>query len=248
MNRDKNGRFTKVSKELAIGDKITSFDQLKEGMIIDFRADIVNVKNAILVFDNVYNEWYAVHNNPKADGCIPSAKVHTYGKKYGWALGEVGEKFGTEDFTDMIFRGWYKKEEKVKTPEVKEEVKPEVKEEVKSEVKNPFKIGDFVCHISSSRIKYEVIGIHGNLVWYKECNLDGVYMNSTIKHLVPWVEPIKLKYKKGDLVVVNSLVEVLWEIHEVTDKGYVMKNIVKGDIMSNTYTDSDILRKIGVSR
>lgn len=238
MNRDKNGRFTKVSKELSIGDKITSFDQLKGGMIIDFVADGVNVKNAILVFDDVYYGWCAVHNNRNVNGFSPSGFKDIqsrYGVKYSWALrrSDSGENFGA-DYSDIIFRGWYKPEDK-----------PEAKEEIKSEVKNPYKIGDFVKdHFDG--VKSEVIGVYEHVVWIKAENFVP-FRQRGFTAISPWVEPIKLKYKKGDLVEMKpSEGGVIWEIHEVTDRGYVMKNIINDGIFNGSYTDSDILRKIGV--
>ena len=97
MKRDNKGRFVKAvkavkavkvveKKELVIGDKITSLDQLKEGMLVNFSSLGGSlVKGAIIVDDggSVGKDWFAVHNCENLKGSRPS-KEKMLGKKYGW--------------------------------------------------------------------------------------------------------------------------------------------------------------------
>lgn len=131
------------NKELAIGEKITSFDQLKEGMLVDFKVKS-RVKDAIIVSNK---GWYAVHDCEDSSGAQPS-KEKMFGKKYGWGLRNVGMGDVFEgNYSDMIFRGWYKKEEKSEKPVEK------------PMEKNSYKIGDIVKdHFDG--VKAEVIGVY----------------------------------------------------------------------------------------
>jgi hypothetical protein len=226
MNRDKNGRFikTKTSKELSVGDKITSFDQLKEGMIVDFTtvdftAHKTEVNNAVIVYDE--GRWYALHNNDLADGDRPNhSKMKRHKKNYAWDLGSTSKEwpFG-EDYKHMIFRGWYKLEEKI-------------------EKKPVYKIGDFVKFSFSA--KTEIVGIHGNYVWLFDA---GIYHVTSIGNVSPWIdEPVKPKYQVGDLVFTKRSITV--EIIEISKDGvsYIGKDMF-GD--TGSFTEDNILRKIG---
>lgn len=128
--------------------------------------------------------------------------------------------------------------------------KTEVKEEVKPVVKNPYKIGDFVKWYSledkqwySLEDKQEVVGVYENYVWL--ISLGRPVPFSKEYHAVsPWVEPIKLKYKKGDLVLRDGNV---FEIINVVSTGYHMKNISQGYICPQVFNDGEIIRKVGVA-
>jgi hypothetical protein len=218
MNRDKNGRFMKTSKELSVGHKITSFDQLKEGMIVDFTTSETDVNNAVIIFDKNY--WYALHNNYLADGDRPNHSKMIPSKKYGWDLGSPNEgwPFG-EDYKHMIFRGWYK---------------PEVKKEVQS----MYKIGDMVKYCGT---KHEIIGVYEDRLWLKHKYI-GSYGMTTIGNVSPWIEPVKPKFQVGDLVFTKRSITV--EIMEISKDGvsYIGKDMF-GD--TGSFTEKDILRKIG---
>ncbi len=224
MNRDKNGRFMKTSKELSVGHKITSFDKLKEGMIVDFTTEETDVNNAVIVRDE--GRWYALHNNYLADGDRARPfKMIRHKKNYAWDLGSTSEEwpFG-EDYKDMIFRGWYKPEEK------------KVKE--KAEEKPVYKIGDFVKRYGT---KMEIVGIYGNYVWLY--NPDDILQTTNIDGVSPWIdEPVKPKYQVGDLVFTKMSITV--EIIEISKDGvyYNCKNMIGKDV---SFTENDILRKIG---
>jgi hypothetical protein len=231
MKRDNNGRFVKAVKtELVVGDKITSFGQLKEGMVVDFVitsrvAGVGSISGAIIVEDN---GWYAVHNSRHAKGACPISEAKMLGKKYGWCLGTKGDIVVGGDYSDMVLRGWHKKEE--------------VKPVEKVEVENKFKIGDMVKH-NSSFCKAEVIGVYKDLVWLKVFGWSTTYEVVVSPSLSPWVEP--LKYKKGDLVLMNGM-NVL-EVFEVMANGYRLKDLDKEKAYDHIYKDRDILRKVGVA-
>jgi hypothetical protein len=105
------------------------------------------------------------------------------------------------------------------------------------------KIGDIVKH-NPSECKAEVIGIYEDLIWLKFH--DPHLGSETYKHVIapalsPWVEP--LKYKKYDLVLMGSSV---FEITNVVEDGYHLRNISEGHCCYATYNDKDIIRKVGV--
>ena len=230
-------RYLSNYLELMVGDNITSYDQLKEGMIVDFTTSRTDVNNAVIVLDE--DIWYALHDNYMAVGNSPDKKIQTrYNKEYGWGLGFISDDdkypFG-EDYSDMVFRGWY----------TDPDVKPVEKvEEKKSEVKNKFKIGDMVKHNPSER-KAEVIGIYEDLVWLKFFGGSDIYEDVISPSLSPWVEP--LKYKKGDLVLINGIGMNVLEVFEVMANGYRLKDLTKEKACDYIYNDMDILRKVGVA-
>jgi hypothetical protein len=97
----------KDNKELVAGDKITSFEQLKEGMIISFDAIKVTVENAIVIKHS--ETWFAIHNDKHVDGQRPvNGYCIAFGKEFSWNLGndEQGspDDFG-EDYSNVIFHG-----------------------------------------------------------------------------------------------------------------------------------------------
>jgi hypothetical protein len=113
---------------------------------------------------------------------------------------------------------------------------------------NPYttlKIGDIVKH-NPSGSKAEVIGIYEDLAWLKF--LDGKYTIGFNKVVViapslsPWVS--EKKYKKGDLVLMSSGV---FEISDVVDTGYYLKNMEGVILASYTFNDNEISRKVGVA-
>jgi len=119
--------------------------------------------------------------------------------------------------------------------------------QTKEKSMNPYtkcEIGDIVKHNPSER-KAKVIGIYEDLIWLqfqigshcKEIKYD-VVIAPTIS---PWVDP--LKYKKYDLVLMGSSV---FEITNVVEDGYHLRNISEGHCCYVTYNDKDIIRKVGV--
>jgi hypothetical protein len=224
MNRDKNGRFVKASKELSVGQKIHYY-QLKDGMIINFIANSngeIPVNNAIVVKEG--DTFYAVHDNPNAVGFDPVKK--RFGKKFSWWL---DFRWAGYDYKDMIFRGWYK---------------PEVKKEVQS----MYKIGDMVKFYGA---KNEIIGIYEDRLWLKHKYIDSntySYNMTTIGNVSPWIgDIVKPKYQVGDLVLTKSDLTV--EIIEISKDGvyYKVKGVMCGnDGCFSCFSEKDILRKIGV--
>jgi len=111
---------------------------------------------------------------------------------------------------------------------------------------NPYttcKIGDIVIHNPSER-KAEVIGVYEDLIWLKFQNgSKGKDYDVVIAPAIsPWVEP--LKYKKYDLVLMGSIV---FEITNIVENGYHLRNISEGRCCCATYDDKDIIRKVGVA-
>jgi len=112
---------------------------------------------------------------------------------------------------------------------------------------NPYttcKIGDIVIHNPSER-KAEVVGIYKDLVWLMFNDSFSHLGRETFLHTIsasisPWVEP--LKYKKYDLVLMGSSV---FEITNVVEDGYHLRNIPEGHCCYATYGDKDIIRKVG---
>jgi hypothetical protein len=211
MNRDKNGRFMKTDNKLKVGQRI-KHSQLKEGMIIDFIACTmpeIPVNNAIVVKEG--DTFYAVHDNPNAVGFGPVTK--RFGKKFSWWL---DFRWAGYDYKNMIFRGWYKSEEKPM-----------------------YKVGDFVKLYNS---KAEVICIHGNNMWVKH-NPSGGYNTTTINGVSPWIEPVEPKYQVGDLVLTKGI-SITVEIMEISKDGvsYIGKDMFGG---TDSFTEKDIIRKIG---
>ena len=220
MNRDKN--------TLIAGQDI-SFSQLDNEMIVDFTlknnqyVDNRYVTDAIIVVEG--HKIYAVHDNPEVNGNTPTKK---FGKKFGW-LFDGGIQWCC---TDIVFRGWYKPEEK--PIENKDEEAP------------MYKIGDMV---KCDHTKCEVIGFHEDLVWLKYKGEKAIcysYWTVNRAHLSPWIEPIN-KFKKGDLVVLKDgdVVEIL----NVAADGiyYDIKNVVSGGTRFHRH-DSTFDRKIGETK
>jgi hypothetical protein len=137
MNRDTKGRFIKAnndSMKLAIGDKITSSSQFRDGMIVSLKAKVhngiryrgISIKNAIMIKDKNDN-WYACHDNPKAIGNYPlfddifedtaytdkDKKVKMFNKAYSWQIcfrddidsWQIYDDL--EDSKDIIFHGFH---------------------------------------------------------------------------------------------------------------------------------------------
>jgi hypothetical protein len=156
MNRDNKGRFIKTnndSMKLAIGDKITSSSQFREGMIISFDAHVhngirnkwVHLTNAIMVKDK-NNDWYACHDNVQAIGNQPffaifdnreyndqKQKEMMFDKEYSW---QICFNEGGEDSKNYIFCGFH-------MPSPVKEVKPK------------YEIGDIVL-VRESLINYSL--------------------------------------------------------------------------------------------
>jgi hypothetical protein len=108
---------------------------------------------------------------------------------------------------------------------------------------NPYttcKIGDIVIHNPSER-KAEVIGIYEDLIWLKFRN--GSKGKDYDVVIAPTISPW-LKYKKYDLVLMGSSV---FEIINVVETGYHLRNISEGHCCCATYDDKDIIRKVGVA-
>lgn len=125
MNRDNNGRFIKTNNDamkLAIGDKITSCSQFREGMIVSFDAHAhngirnkwIHITNAIMVKDKD-NKWFACHDNSRAIGNTPFFAIFVdkeyndqkqremmFDKEYSWQI-----CFDIDDTKDTIFCGFY---------------------------------------------------------------------------------------------------------------------------------------------
>ena len=109
MNRDTKGRFIKTNNDamkLVIGDKITSYSQFREGMIVSFDAKVhndisskwIHITNAIMVKDK-NNDWFACHDNREVIGNLPffaifnkreysdkAQKIMMFNKQYSWQI------------------------------------------------------------------------------------------------------------------------------------------------------------------
>lgn len=117
---------------------------------------------------------------------------------------------------------------------------------VKVVAKNPYKVGDFV-KCGGVGVKLEVICVYENYVWVISLRTS-VPFTWDYHDVSPWVEPIKLKYKVGDLVLLKDSNAYVFEIIEVVGvEGYRIKNISVGYIRPQTFFDKDILRKVGVA-
>jgi hypothetical protein len=224
MNRDSKGRFVKIDNKevtLEVGQRI-KHSQLKDRMIIDFIATgTTPVRNAIVVKED--GCFYSVFDSASIRGFRPKDPLKMLGRKYSWQLHEK-----IADYSDMIFRGWYKAE-------------------VKKEVQSMYKIGDMVKFCG---YKDEIIGIYEDRLWLKhkyETSNTYSYNMATIENVSPWVdEPVKLKYQKNDLVQVTN--------GEYVKIVSISKDRVSYDSISldgvNHYTtlrDENIVRKIGVA-
>jgi hypothetical protein len=241
MNRDKNGRFIKITnKEVAleVGQKIHYF-QLKERMIIDFIAynyEGILVNNAIVVKEGDF--FYAVHDNPSAGGIDPRDVTKMLGRKYSWQLDY------DDDYSDIIFRGWYKPEEKV--------------EKIK------YEIGDIVFaeyHLdddTSKKIKGKIVGKVGTMYWIEfekfipskatlgpESKGYFSFQECYLSPYVPYVfEPVKLKYQKDDLVQVTNGEYV--KIVSISKDGVSYDAITLDGVNHyDTLREENIIRKIG---
>jgi hypothetical protein len=260
----------KDNKELVAGDKITSFDQLKEGMIISFDAQKVTVENAIAIKHNA--NWFAIHNDKRVDGQRPVNGYYiAFGKEFGWSLGyEEDETFGV-DYSNVIFHGMLARNEQIakliniaKNYGSGKEEKSEILKHISKhapdstpsistpvEELNPYKIGDLVKdHCDGA--KTEVIGIYEDMLWIKIVNYSYSFRQRDISEVSPWVDP--LKYKKGDLVFLlppTFQATTLYVIDEVTDNGYLLQPInalmETNSVIDCTFNDKDILRKVGVA-
>jgi hypothetical protein len=202
-------------------------------MIIDFtRIDpddsnfSVLVKNAIVAQEDEC--FYALHDNPNAEGFIPEDPKKRFGKAYGWRL-KLDDGI---DLRNIIFRGWYKPEEKIVE---------------KAEKKPVYKIGNMV---KFNYLKCEVIGFHEDIVWLKyknEKNTSSSYWTAGIGQISPWIdEPVKPKYQVGDLVQVTNGEFV--KIISISNDGTSYDSItLDGKNHYNTLRDENIVRKIGVA-
>jgi len=261
----------KDNKELVAGDKITSFDQLKEGMIISFDAQKVTVKNAIVIKHR--ENWFAIHNDKRVDGQRPvNGYCIAFGKEFGWNLGndeqDSPDDFG-EDYSNVIFKGMLAGNEQItkliniaknyeafgkdEKSEILKHISKHAPDSIPSTstpVKelNPYKIGALVKdHCDGA--KTEVIGIYEDMLWIKVVNFSYSFRQRDISEVSPWVEP--LKYKKGDLVFLFPASNDLYVIDEVTDNGYLLQTInalmETNSVIDCTFDDKDIIRKVGVA-
>jgi hypothetical protein len=127
MNRDTKGRFIKTNNDamkLAIGDKITSYSQFREGMIVSFDAKVhngisskwIHITNAIMVKDKE-NNWFACHDNREVIGNLPffaifdkreysdkAQKIMMFNKQYSWQI--CLENKTWRDSKDTVFCGF----------------------------------------------------------------------------------------------------------------------------------------------
>jgi len=203
-----------------VGQKI-NYSQLEDGMIIALiiGIDANSVRNAIVVKED--GCFYAVFDSPSIRGFRPNNPLKMLGRKYSWQLLEK-----VQDYSDMIFRGWYKPEEK-------------------KEVQSMYKIGDMVKFYGS---KQEIIGIYEDRLWLKHYNdSNNYYSTSIIGNVSPWIdEPVKLKYQKDDLVQVTNGEYV--KIVSISKDGVSYDSIsLDGINRYNTLRDENIIRKIGVA-
>jgi hypothetical protein len=256
----------KDNKELVAGDKITTFFQLKEGMIISFNAQKVTVKNAIVIKQD--KNWFAIHNDKRVNGQRPDGYCIAFGKEFGWNLGndeqDSPDDFG-EDYFNIIFQGMLANEQitkliniaknyeafgKEKKSEILKHISKPAPDSIPSTstpVKelNPYKIGALVKdHCDGA--KTEVIGIYEDMLWIKVVNFSYSFRQRDISEVSPWIEP--LRYKKGDLVFLLPPATTLYVIDEVKDNGYLLQPIdASYRVIDCTFDDKDILRKVGVA-
>jgi hypothetical protein len=259
------------NKELAIGDKITSYDQLKEGMIISFDAMKMTVENAIVIKHE--REWFAIHNDRRVDGQRPDGYCIVFGKEFGWNLGNkendlddqeaFGDDFG-EDYSNVIFQGMVALNEKTtkllniaKNYEAFGEEEKKITKSIPDPIPSTstpvkpckiYKIGDIVKD-NFDGVKSEVIGIYENTVWLLKAANFVPFRQRDINGISPWIEP--LKYRKGDLVFLLPPATTLYVIDEVKENGYLLRPIDAlskiNRVIDCTFDDKDISRKIGVA-
>jgi len=159
MNRDTKGRFIKTNNDamkLAIGDKITSYSQFREGMIVSFDAKVHNGisskwihTNGIMVKDKE-NNWFACHDNREVIGNLPFfaifdkreysdkvQKIMMFNKQYSWQIcfENDGKQRTWTDSKNTIFCGFSDKSNDEYLIEISDPIK---------EVKPKYQNGDIV--------------------------------------------------------------------------------------------------------